>query len=177
MNPSSFASLLSFFMIISYIAVAQTIQPKGKTELQPFSFSDVKLLDSKWKQQLDETTIQKLYLYYLSLSVIESGVDTLPILVDAVRSKVSSSFNALSELNSLLIETGYLDAHRSKYEVTGYSIRESGIFLVEKDFPRIREREIRPGVGDVGYSISVTQCKNYQITETEFSESLAELSS
>lgn len=127
------------------------------------------------EQQLDESAIQKLYLYYLSLSVIENGTNTLPALIDSIRSEISSSTKALSELNSLLIETGYLDTHRTKYEPTAYSIRESGIFLIENDFPRIRECEIRSGVGDVRYSIAVAQCKNYQITESSFFETLSEL--
>ncbi len=124
------------------------------------------------EQQLDESAVQKLYLYYLSVSLVESGMGTLPTLVDVVRNKISSSGRALSEFNSLLIEAGYLDVQRSRYENTGYSIRESGFFLVENDFPRIRESDIRSGVGDVQYTISVAQCRNYQISEAEFSEML-----
>lgn len=35
--------------------VAQAVKPKGVTVLSTFAYQDVKLLDSKWKQQQDET--------------------------------------------------------------------------------------------------------------------------
>ncbi|MDU8643716.1 PD-(D/E)XK motif protein [Pseudomonas syringae group sp. 26L6] len=119
------------------------------------------------EQQLDETTVGKLYLYYISVALIERGSDTLPSLVDDIRARLSLHTGALSEFNNLLIAAGYIDSHRSKYDSTGYATRESAVFLVEKDFPRIRENEIRAGVGDVKYSISVAQCKNYEIPLSE----------
>ena len=127
------------------------------------------------EQQLDETTVGKLYLYYLSVALIESGSDNLPSLVDDIRASLSLHTGALSEFNNLLIEAGYIDSQRSKYDSTGYSTRESAVFLVEKDFPRIRENEIRAGVGDVKYSISVAQCRNYEIPVSELAVSIKEV--
>ena len=126
------------------------------------------------EQQLDETTVEKLYLYYLSIALIESSSDTLPALVDDIRANLSLNAGALSEFNSLLIEAGYIDSQSNKYEPTGYSMRESAVFLVEKEFPRIRENEVRPGVGDVRYSISVAQCRNYEIPFSELAVSIKE---
>lgn len=124
------------------------------------------------EQQLDETAVGRLYLYYLSVALIESGADTLPALIDDIRAHLSLQSGALSEFDNLLIEAGYV--HRAKYEPTGYSIRESAVFLVENDFPRIRENDIRSGVGDVKYSISVAQCRNYEIPFSELSVSIKE---
>ncbi|WP_195903676.1 PD-(D/E)XK motif protein [Pseudomonas syringae] len=126
------------------------------------------------EQQLDETTVGKLYLYYISVALIESGSDTLPSLVDDIRDSLSLHTGALSEFNNLLIEAGYIDSQRSSYDSTGYSTRESAVFLVEKDFPRIRENDIRAGVGDVRYSISVAQCRDYQIPVSELAMSIKE---
>ena len=38
----------------------------------------------------------------------------------------------------------------------------------------IRENEIRAGVGDVKYSISVAQCRNYEISVSELAVSIKE---
>ncbi|MDL5384982.1 PD-(D/E)XK motif protein [Aeromonas hydrophila] len=126
------------------------------------------------EQQLDETTVGKLYLYYLSIALIENGADTLPALVDVIRVSLSLQSTAYSEFENLLIEAGYVDSHRAKYDPTGYSIRESAVFLVENDFPRIRECDIRSGVGDVNYSISVAQCRSHEVPFSEFSVKIGE---
>lgn len=126
------------------------------------------------EQQLDETTIGTLYLYYLSVALIEGGAETLPALIDDIRSTLSTQSGALSEFDNLLIEAGYADSHRTKYDLTGYSIRESAAFLVETDFPRIRESDIRLGVGDVKYSISVAQCRNHEVAVSELSVKIGE---
>lgn len=119
------------------------------------------------EQQLDETTVELLYLYYLSVALIEGGADTLPALVDEIRANLSLESSALSELDNLLIEAGYVDSHRAKYDLIGYAVRESAVFLVENDFPRIRESDIRLGVGDVKYSISVAQCRSHEVPFSE----------
>lgn len=126
------------------------------------------------EQQLDETTVEKLYLYYLSVALIEGGADTLPALVDDIRAVLSLQPSALAEFDNLLIEAGYVDSHRGKYNSIGYSIREYAVFLVENDFPRIRESDIRSGVGDVKYSISVAQCRNYEVSCSELSIKISE---
>ncbi|PCR97674.1 hypothetical protein CP336_03635 [Pseudomonas fluorescens] len=126
------------------------------------------------EQQLDETTVTKLYLYYLSVALIEGGADTLPALVDEIRVSLSDHSGALIEFDNLLIEAGYVESHRAKYNPTGYSIRESAVFLVESEFPRIRESDIRSGVGDVKYSVSVAQCRNYEVPFSELSVKIGE---
>ncbi|MCD1596857.1 PD-(D/E)XK motif protein [Rheinheimera aquimaris] len=126
------------------------------------------------EQQLDETTVEKLYLYYLSVAVIEGGADTLQTLVDDIRAVLSLQLGALAEFDNLLIEAGYLDSHQGKYNSIGYSIREYAVFLVENDFPRIRESDIRLGVGDVKYSISVAQCRNYEVSCSQLSIKISE---
>ncbi|OCQ42322.1 hypothetical protein A6767_01855 [Aeromonas veronii] len=126
------------------------------------------------EQQLDETTVGALYLYYISVALIEGGVETLPALVDDIRASFSLQSGALSEFDNLLIEAGYVDSHRAKYEPTGYSVRESAVFLVENDFPRIRESDLRLGIGDVKYSISVAQCRSYEVPFSELSVKIGE---
>jgi hypothetical protein len=93
--------------------------------------------------------------------------ETLPEIIATVRSIVASDAIAKDELENLLFEVGYLDIHATRYENIGYTIREHNYFDVETDFPKIIESDLRNGVGDVRYTISVAECKRFSIPESE----------
>jgi Putative PD-(D/E)XK family member, (DUF4420) len=46
-------------------------------------------------------------------------------------------------------------------------IREHNYFKVGAEFPRIIESDLRNGIGDVRYTISVAECKRFSIAESE----------
>jgi hypothetical protein len=71
----------------------------------------------------------------------------------------------LNCFRSKLIEAGFFDNHRQVYENTGYFIRQGLFYKVENDFPRIEEKDLRNGVGDVKYSIVISQCPDYLLKE------------
>lgn len=119
------------------------------------------------EQQLDESLIDKLYLFYLSISLVNNHTENLPAIIERIRRKIHSNTEALDLFNNCLLERGYLDLHQGKYEDTGYSVRKFGVFNVVDDFPRLKETDLRKGVGDVTYSISVDACSNYSISEQE----------
>jgi hypothetical protein len=106
-------------------------------------------------------------LLHLSLDVRQGQGETLPEIVANVRSLVADDPIAKDELENCLFEVGYLDIHASRYEETTYSIREYNYFKVGQDFPRIIESDLRNGVGDVRYTISVAECKRFSIPEAE----------
>jgi len=120
------------------------------------------------EQQLDETQVEKLFLCYFSVALIENSKDTLPLLVKDIRKLLEATPLALSHFNNSLLESGYLDIHTELYSETGYSIRDSGFFIVEGDFPRIRECELRKGVGELSYTIDLDVCSSYEIDKIEF---------
>jgi hypothetical protein len=124
------------------------------------------------EQQLDETRIKELFLFYLSVSLVQHSEHTLPALIHDIREVLGGDRSALDLFNSILIERGYLDIQVSLYDTTGYSLRSSGFFLINGDFPRIKENELRRGVGDVKYSIEVDTCSPYTISENEFVDRL-----
>lgn len=166
-------------------AVLAWTGPRSRQHDFQFGSSAVEVKTSSSKQhqklqiaselQLDEATVGALYLYYLSVALIEGGAETLPALVGEIRASLSLQSGALSEFDNLLIEAGYVDSHKAKYDPIGYSVRESAVFLVENDFPRIRESDIRLGVGDVRYSISVTQCRSHEVSFSELSVKIGEV--
>ena len=70
-----------------------------------------------------------------------------------------------------LLEVGYYDIHRPLYEETGYTIRQENLYRVAGNFPRITEADIPIGVGDVRYSIILSESEEYRIDQkTLFSE-------
>ena len=84
-----------------------------------------------------------------------------------MRSLVADNAIASDELENLLFEVGYLDIYTTRYDNVGYSIREHNYFKIGPDFPKIIESDLRNGVGDVRYTISVAECKRFSIPESE----------
>jgi len=146
---------------------------------QDFQFSgcavEVKTTSAKQHQklaiaserQLDETGAGAIVLLHLSLDVRQGQGETLPAMIASVRSLVAGDAIARDELENLLFEVGYLDIHTARYENIGYTIREYNYFKVGADFPKIIESDLRNGVGDVLYTISVAECKRFSILESE----------
>lgn len=124
------------------------------------------------EQQLDSKLIDKLYVFYISVSLIENYTDTLPALIKKIRSRLEADISSLTDFNNGLLQRGYLDIHEPLYQKTGYSLRETAFFLVNEHFPRIVESDLRPGVGDVAYSVSITECKKFEIEEQNFIQEL-----
>jgi hypothetical protein len=116
------------------------------------------------ERQLDESLLDKLFLFYLSLDARPHHGETLVAMVNQIWNTIGDS-NAARELFARrLLEAGYIEAHSSKYESVGYGIRDAVVFDVHGDFPRILETELRAGVGSVTYSISVSECRRYTIS-------------
>lgn len=116
------------------------------------------------ERQLDATGVEALFVFHLSLDAHrESGV-SLPALIDDVRGQLGTEGLAFEDR---LFDAGYLDAHRHLYENPGYTVRESNFFRVTGAFPRIVESDLRPGVGDVRYSVAVAACRPFAATTEE----------
>lgn len=120
------------------------------------------------EQQLDETLVDRLCLFYLSVAVVENNLATLPALVEEIRTRLSNSTAAQDRFASMLLGRGYADSQSQLYERTGYSIRRSGILEIRDEFPRIRECDLWPGTGEVSYSIALDVASDYALDEAQF---------
>ena len=116
------------------------------------------------EQQLDESLVENLFVFYVSLAAVENHKDTLPACVSSIREILQLNFKAISDFEQALIDRGYLDSQSWRYKKTGYVIRETMAFKVEKEFPRLTERDLPQGVGDLAYSINVAECKNFEVS-------------
>jgi hypothetical protein len=141
--------------------------PGCAVEVKTTSSKQHQTLSIASERQLDDTGIGTIVLLHLSLDLRQEQGETLPETVASVRSFVAHDALAKDELENLLFEVGYLDIHATRYEKTGYIIREHNYFKVGADFPRIIESDLRNGIGDVRYTISVAECKRFSIAESE----------
>lgn len=117
------------------------------------------------ERQLDETLVEYLFLYHLSLESSKGNGENLNQKVQAIRNSLTDNSFALNSFNSKLLEVGYLDRHTHLYEERCYIKRDENIYNVKDDFPRIKENEVRNGVGDVKYTIVLSQCDKFLISE------------
>lgn len=124
------------------------------------------------ERQLDFTNLNFLCLNHLSLEVLRNSQETLNSIIDSILEKLKEDAVSLNKFKCKLFEVGYFDIHRNLYENVGYKIRQDIFYKVDNDFPRIEEKEIRAGVGDVKYSIILTHCDHFQISEIEVFEIL-----
>ena len=92
---------------------------------------------------------------------MENHADTLPALIAGLQEVLRSVYAAASAFEAALLERGYLHQQAWRYQKTGYVVRESNMFRVSGNFPRLTERDLPPGVGDLTYSISVSECKKF----------------
>jgi hypothetical protein len=119
------------------------------------------------ERQLDISNLDSLFLYHISLEQLQNTEETLNDIVDSVAEILKLETIVLNKFKSKLYEVGYFDLQRNRYENIGYRIRQDIFYKVENDFPRIEENDIRSGVGDVKYSIILSQCTPFAISETK----------
>jgi hypothetical protein len=123
------------------------------------------------ERQLDDSIIEKIFLYHLSLDVRVGNGVPLNALIDEVSELLTDNTMASNLFQLKLLESGYYDIHKPLYGEIGYTIRQENIYRVLGSFPRITESQIPIGVGDVKYSIVLSESEEWRIDQqTLFSE-------
>lgn len=123
------------------------------------------------ERQLDDSIIEKIFLFHLSLDIRTRNGESLNALIDEVIGLLKDNTAATNLFRLKLLEYGYFDNHKPQYEDKGYNIRQENIYKVSGNFPRITESIIPVGVGDVKYSIVLSESEEWRIDkEFLFSE-------
>jgi hypothetical protein len=126
------------------------------------------------ERQLDYSQSGKLYLYHLSLdNQSEIGI-SLNQIIRIIREILENRPLEKELFEEKLFESGYLDMHSERYNVPMYSIREFNLFGVVEGFPRITENDLPDGVGDVKYSIMISECKHFLRQEKDVLQLIGE---
>jgi hypothetical protein len=122
--------------------------------------------------QLDNSTVESLFLAHFSVDRRNAFGQTLVDLVGQVRSTVESSPESSQLFAARLLQIGYLDAHADHYRQFGYVDRQWHAYRVEAGFPRIELASLRPGVQEVQYTIQVATLLPFEIPLSRIAESL-----
>lgn len=105
--------------------------------------------------QLDETPIEKLFLYNLVVEIVPVNGKNLPELIGELRDSLSQNENALNQFENKLIYYGYFNIDADAYKDRRYHIRKENYYLVQGEFPRIKKSDLLLGVRDVRYTITL----------------------
>lgn len=136
----------------------------GSIEVKTTTAKQPQVIRITSERQLDDSAWAHLFLHVLVLEIREGGADTLPALVERVRSQLVTHQKVREIFEDALLASGYLDAHAGLYAGHGYLVRTTHWFRVTKKFPRIVESMLPFGVGDVNYAISLAACEPHLVT-------------
>lgn len=115
------------------------------------------------ERQLDESIVENIFLYHLSLDVRTGSGETLNSIIKDIFELLYDNTLATNLFKLKLLESGYFENHILLYEDHGYAIRQENIYKVFGEFPRIIENQIPKGVGDVRYSIVLSESEEWRI--------------
>ena len=160
----------SYYDIVqNYVGTNKALRDfQGKdwaVEVKTTSTNNPQSLTINGERQLDDSMIDTLYLYHCSVEVSKQTGETLPELVKSIREILKVDVAAQYLFNAKLFEGGYFDNQEHFYSNRYYQIRKDCFFQVKDNFPRIRECELREGVGNVKYSISIPSFELYGVSE------------
>lgn len=117
------------------------------------------------ERQLDNSIVENIFLYHLSIDIRDGHGESLNTLVNEVSELLEESTQALNLFKLKLLEAGYYDIHSQLYESRGYSIRQENIYRVVENFPRLTESQIPKGVGEVKYSIVLSESERWRVDQ------------
>jgi hypothetical protein len=159
--PSALAAVRAwrgpFMEAQDYRFRAVAVEVKASSAKAPSSFQ-VSNLD-----QLDGGAVDALLVYHATIEADASVGSTLPEMVAKARAAVATSDPAASsDLDTSLMEVGYLDIHAASYDRT-FRIASVRWFHVEDAFPRLRRASIPAGVTAASYSVSLDSCAPFAL--------------
>lgn len=99
-------------------------------------------------------------------SSVDASARTLNLLVEEIRSDVAlMGPRALDLLDIALLHAGY--EVRKEYGEENWLLIDRTYYEVKDDFPRIERGELRSGVDTVNYSIRISECTPFTVSETD----------
>lgn len=124
------------------------------------------------ERQLDDSNWPALFLSVIALEVRDQGGETLAALIASLRHSLGSDPTAHEHFEDALLACGYLDLHEARYAVCGYLVRSQNSFRVKRGFPRLVERDVVDGIGDVNYGLAIAACAGFKVSSNELVASL-----
>lgn len=116
------------------------------------------------EKQLDSTGLKSLYLSLFSINLHSNMPGrTLPAIIREICKQIQDEPIAAFQFQIKLAKCGYNETLADKY-IIGFSISEMKFFEVTEGFPRLLQRNLPDGVGDLKYSVVVAACVPFEVT-------------
>jgi hypothetical protein len=117
------------------------------------------------ERQLDDSHLNNLFVFYLSLDQRYTAGLTLENLIAEIYESMGNDYHLCRLLDLKLILSGYFEHNSEDYADTGYFIREARFFKVADGFPCIREHDLHAGIGEVKYTVSIDVLSSFETEE------------
>ena len=146
---------------------ACAVEVKSSVGRQPQTFTVAS------ERELDDTGASALYLFHVSVDERRGGDGTsLNDAVSAVEAAVAADTTARTVLRDRLVQYGYHAHQRHLYDDPHYRVRDTALYRVAGDFPRITEDRLPTGVGAVRYKVAIAGCAEWLTDESELRAAL-----
>jgi hypothetical protein len=147
---------------------------KWAIEVKTTSGNNHQKISISSERQLDDSIIPYVYLYHISLDIRKEYGESLNEITEDIFEILSDQTVAINLFKMKLMEAGYFDFQKGLYGEKGYTIRNQNIYHVTENFPRITEKKIPLGVGDVTYSIMLDGLDSWRIDESTLFAKISE---
>jgi hypothetical protein len=119
------------------------------------------------ERQLDGAGLAQLVLAHIWVEERRGGSgESLNRIVDDIRARIEKAAIRY-HFDALLANAAFLDDQRDHYDEPRYTVRGRTFWLVHGDFPRVTRTDLRDGVRDCRYQVSVGHLDQYRVTEEE----------
>lgn len=152
--------------------------PRGAIEVKSSAAKQPTAVRIASERQLDETGVGALFLHVYILDerdvpgAPDSPGESLAMLVSRIRGELSKDITAAARFEDKLLLAGWLDHHASRYQNRRWTVRTHSTFHVSTGFPRLVERGLPQGIGDVSYALDLAACEPFRVTVDAMLDSL-----
>jgi hypothetical protein len=152
-------------------ALPQDFQVGGlAVEVKSIVHSEPQKLIIDGERQLDPTGLDALVVAHHRLLRHRQSGQTLPAIIDELRTLFAGSLGAQDRFSDGLTAYGYHDDDAEEYTQTGYTVSESRCYRVSDGFPSIIEPDLADGIGNVTYSVDASACVQFEVDPSEVAD-------
>jgi hypothetical protein len=125
-------------------------------------------------RQLDSTGLEHLFLARYAFDFRQGAGRTLPQLVAALKTQLSTaSPEASALLADRLLDAGFVEAVPHDLDTWGFTPRQFDIFRVADGFPRLLESDLPHGISEPSYTLNLSAATPYKTAAAELWPSVA----
>jgi len=119
------------------------------------------------EHQLDETAFENLFLLHIALNNNQQNGQNLNELVREIQEILKNDITSLNLFAQKLLNVGYYNLHKNLYNELMYDVSNMTFCQVKDTFPRLTPKDLKKGVVQVKYDITLNACMPFQITENK----------